>query len=273
MDYIESAANGKIRSTAALHLRKERERRGEFVAEGIRLVETAVASDWPILFCLVTKEALSDIRVKKIIYILEQRNHPVYVTNPAVYKKAASTDTPQGIMVVMKKKTTSLSSLNINGIPLWVVADRIQDPGNAGTILRTADAAGCSAFITINGTVDIFSDKTVRASMGSLFHLPIVTQVPPSELISFINDCNISCFASALDKSAIPHFAAALNKPAAVIFGNEGNGISKELLDAVTRIYIPMAGQAESLNVASAAAIILYEAFRQRNFQGAIQQR
>ena len=273
MERIESAANAKIKWAAALRMRKERDRRGEFVAEGVRLVEEAAAANWPLLFCLATEEGLNDPRAQSVAASLEARDCPVFLTTTAAYKKASATETPQGIMLVMKKATAALPSLKTEGTPLLAIMDRIQDPGNAGTILRTADAAGCSAVIAVEGTVDLFSEKTVRSAMGSLFHLPIVAQASYSELTAYINNQGISCFASALDKTAAPYYAADYRKPAAVVFGNEGNGVSQEILDSMPHIYIPMAGRTESLNVAASAAIILYEAFRQRHMPDSFQQR
>ena len=273
MERIESAENTKIKWAAALHMRKERERREEFVAEGIRLTETAAASSWPLLFCLVTETALQDARVQAIVAVLEKRQCPVYLVSQAAYKKASATNTPQGILLVMKRKTVSLSSLRAKETPFLAVLDKVQDPGNAGTIIRTADAAGCTGIVALEGTVDLFSDKTVRSAMGSLFHLPIVVRATCAELLSYIEENRVSCFASVLDKEAVPYFSVDYRRPVAVVFGNEGNGVSGEIGDCMPHVFIPMAGQTESLNVGTAAAIILYEAFRQRYSMGDCQQR
>ena len=132
MERIESAENTKIKWAAALHMRKERERREEFVAEGIRLTETAAASSWPLLFCLVTETALQDARVQAIVAVLDKRQCHVYLVSQAAYKKASATNTPQGILLVMKRKTVSLSSLRAKETPFLAVLDKVQDPGNAG---------------------------------------------------------------------------------------------------------------------------------------------
>ena len=153
------------------------------------------------------------------------------------------------------------------------VLDKIQDPGNAGTIIRTADAVGCTGIVALEGTVDLFSDKTVRSSMGSLFHLPIVARATHEDLFSYMRENRISCFASMLDKTAVPYFSVDYRPPVAVVFGNEGNGVSAEMGERMPHVYIPMVGKTESLNVGTAAAIILYEAFRQRYALGVCQQR
>ena len=273
MERIESASNAKIKLAASLHQRKERERRGEFVAEGVRLAETAALSGWPLSFCIVAEPALANERVQGILGILREQACPVYVVPPNVYKKASATESPQGILLVMKTVQSFLSKLDAGNDALFVVLDRIQDPGNAGTIIRTADAAGCSGVIAMEGTVDLFSDKVVRSSMGSLFHLPVVPNVKGSEWMTFAQRHGISCYAALLDKEATPYFTRDFCKASAVVFGNEGNGVSGDILDGAEPIYIPMDGKAESLNVATSAAIVLYEAFRQRYNAASSQQR
>ena len=149
--------------------------------------------------------------------------------------------------------------------PLLAVLDGIQDPGNAGNIIRTADALGCTGVICLTGTVDLFSDKVVRASMGSIFNIPFLDNVSRDTFVDACHDNDVIMVATALDKLSLKHYTAEYNSPTAVVFGNEGNGVSQELMEAVDRkVYIPMSGKAESLNVASAAAIVLYEANRQR---------
>lgn len=273
MERIESSANAKIKWAASLHQRKERNRRGEFVAEGVRLVEAAVDSGWPILFCLATEEALANQRVKKIVSRLEREKCPIYLVSETAYKKAAATESPQGILLVMKTSSLSLSALPVKGNPFFVVLDCLQDPGNVGTILRTADAAGCAGAIATEGTVDVFSDKVVRSSMGSVFHLPMATNLGGSELIAYFKEQNISCMATVLDETAQSHFSMDYRKKIAIVFGNEGNGVSSLFLASSKHIYIPMAGRTESLNVATSAAIILYEAFRQRQSMDSFQHR
>ena len=273
MERIDSSSNVKIKWAASLHRRKERERRGEFIAEGVRLAETAVDSGWSISFCLVTEGALSNVRVQNIVSSLEEGSCPVYLVPEAAYKKAAATESPQGVLLVMKTAPSLLSSLPAQGNPFFVVLDCLQDPGNAGTILRTADAAGCAGVIATEGTVDIFSDKVVRSSMGAVFHLPIVMNVNGAELTAYFKAHNISCMATVLNETEKSHFAVDYRKKFAVVFGNEGNGVSSQFLAASEHVYIPMAGRTESLNVATSAAIILYEAFRQRQFMDSFQQR
>jgi len=268
MERIESLSNGKIKLAAKLHGRKYREAEGLFLAEGIRLVEMAAASDWQPRFGLCTPAAASSERVKKILQRLAAISCPVYEVSEEIYRKVCDTVTPQGLLLVMEIRRPGLRELAAEN-PLLLVLDGVQDPGNAGAMIRTADAAGCSGVICLEDTVDVFADKTVRAAMGSLFHLPVVTGVRRGELLSFLQAQGIQLFVTALDAGAQQHFSVDYRGAAAIVFGNEGNGVSRELLDASwgKRIYIPMEGPAESLNVSTAAAVVLYEALRQRSFQ------
>ena len=162
-----------------------------------------------------------------------------------------------------------LEDLTTGAPALWVVLDGVQDPGNAGTILRTADAAGATAFITLEETTDLLSDKALRASMGSLFHLPVVTNVSRGTFIRFAEEQGVKLFAAALTSTACLHFSADYRDPVALVLGQEGSGVSTEILEAAEPLYIPMVGQAESLNVSAAAAVLLYEALRQRRYSRA----
>jgi len=268
VERIESGANKKIKLVASLKQKKHRDKEGAFVAEGGRLVEMAVESDRPFSFALYTKEAMENARVRKILKLLEEKGCTIYETSTDIYRKVSDTVEPQGIMLVLKKSLASLDSLISSKImPLILVLDGLQDPGNVGTIIRTADAAGCTGIVLMKNTVDVFSGKTVRAAMGSLFHLPVVIDVSVDELKGFLGEQNIVLQATALDSEAKKHFDVDFTKPTAIAFGNEGDGISKELLAvAEQKIYIPMIGKTESLNVSTATAIVIYEAVRQRMF-------
>ena len=159
----------------------------------------------------------------------------------------------------------SLLSEPDNNAPV-VILDRIQDPGNLGTIIRTADAVGALGIILLEGCADAYSPKVVRASMGSLFHLPVVQDVTAEEALTWCYRNGYEPAATALNH-AQNVYKADLSKKMAFILGNEANGVAEELQAAAeTRLFIPMAGQAESMNVAMAAGIILFEGLRQRRF-------
>ncbi len=261
---IDSPANKKIKLAASLHSRKHREKEGLFIAEGIRLGEMAAAAGWDIVFGLYTAELSGQPRGQELLAKLKAQGCLLCETTAAVYRKASATDTPQGILLVMRQQKSRLQELPAGKQPLYVVLDGVQDPGNAGTIIRTADAVGADGVILLKGSVDVFSDKTVRSTMGSLFHLPVCTEVTAGELTEFMASRSLTLYATALDASAKPHFAQDFTQGAAIVFGNEGNGVSAEILQQAVKTYIPMYGRAESLNVGVSAAVVLYEAIRQR---------
>ena len=263
---IESVDNKKIKLAASLHQRKNREKEGLFLAEGVRLCEMVVESSWKIKFALATEDLLATERGKALADKLAAIAEVCLVTEK-MFLKAADTEQPQGILLIVEQQKNSLQELQAEGNPLYVVLDGVQDPGNVGTIIRTADAAGASAVLCTKGTADVFSDKAVRSTMGSLFHLPIIGGLQPEEVISFAEGCGCQLLVTALDESARPLYERKLAGPTVLVFGNEGNGVSSEFLSAGEKTYIPMVGSAESLNVGVSAAVALFEALRQRRYR------
>ena len=266
MEHIDSPANKKIKLAIALKQRKQREKNGLFVAEGLRLCEMAAESDWQISYGLLTRQLTCQERGRALAERLAEQGCPLYEVPETLFAKAAATETPQGIMLVMAAKNIPLPVRAEGECPLYVVMDGVQDPGNAGTIIRTADAVGAQGVIMLKGSVDVFSDKVVRSTMGSLFHVPLYTGVTPAALLDFCQASGLQLLATALDESAAPHFARDFRTGTAIVLGNEGHGVSQEILAGAQKTYIPMYGQAESLNVGMSAAIVLYEALRQRKF-------
>lgn len=265
MQHIDSLQNPKIKLAAQLAKRGPREKAGLFLAEGVRLAEMAAASDWGIDYALVTEQATGEPRTAAVLAQLAARDVPVFCVPPKVYEKASCTETPQGLLLVVHQKSWHLDDLTAETQPCYVVLDRIQDPGNLGTILRTADAAGMTGLVLLRGTVDVYSPKVVRAAMGSLFHLPVVADVTEAEFLTFAGRQQLRLYATALNATAQPYHTAHFHAASAIIFGNEGQGVSERLLAASEKLYIPMYGGAESLNVAVSSAIVLYEAVRQRH--------
>lgn len=263
---IDSASNKKIKLALSLKQRKYREREGLFLAEGVRLCEMAADSDWTVSFGLYTEALLGDGRGRDLLERLEGAGCDLYEVPGSVFGRVSATENPQGILLVMEKKETGMEEL-ASGHALLMVLDGVQDPGNAGTMIRTADAAGASGVLFLEGTVDAFSDKTVRATMGSLFHLPICSGVARRDFLDFCRSREIALYGAALDAAGKAYHEADLSGRTALVFGNEAKGASREILDASGKIYIPMYGGAESLNVATAAAVILYEAARQRSYR------
>lgn len=262
---ITSTTNVQIKRAAALKQKKFRDKEGCFLLEGTRLLETALSS-CDIKECFFSQHALLNDRCQKLIAALSENGCTLYQVTDTIFSKLTDTDSSQGIIGVANKKSCSLKDLlsSVKSTTILIL-DQLQDPGNVGNIIRTAEAMGIDGIITMQGTVDIYSPKVVRASMGGICNLPIVDKIAAEKLQSFCNENAIHLFATILSPSAISSFAADYKKNCGIILGNEANGISKQLLAlADDSIYIPMQGKAESLNAATAAAMITYEIMRQR---------
>ena len=267
MEIITSVNNQRVKDVANLKQKKYRTETGAFFAEGLRAVIEAVQfADLSELFFIKTEEN----KLTEIIKTAEEKGVRLYCVDEKVMAKLSDTKAPQGVLAVIKMPKDRLQKLNPgtssdNNAPV-IILDRVQDPGNLGTIIRTADAVGALGLILLEGCVDAFSPKVVRASMGSLFHLPVIQDVFPEEALTWCYRHGYEPAATAL-KNAQNMYKADLSKKMAFIFGNEANGVAEELQAAAeTRLFSPMAGQAESMNVAMAAGIVLFEGLRQRKF-------
>ena len=271
IETITSAENPLIRRLSVLARSPRRAaKENVFLVEGLRLAEMAARSDGQILHAVVTERALAAERAAVLAEQLRQRGVPVSCVTPRAFAACAETDAPQGILLLLQRPPhRALTNLvhAAEKAPFYLALDRVQDPGNVGMILRTADAAGAAGVILLRGCADVYSSKVVRATMGSLFYVPFISGVDDEELLRFAQEQSLYLYVAACDTDAVTHFAADLRRPTIVVLGNEANGVSERLLGACQHLYVPMCGQAESLNVASAATAILYESMRQRNYE------
>jgi TrmH family RNA methyltransferase len=261
---VTSLQNSAVKLATALQQKKRREESGLFVVEGVRLCEELLASGWEIKFGFFTESAKRQERAAQLIQAASGRCLMTQVSE-AVLAKMAETEQPQGVLFVARQAVVPLEQLLSIENQLFVVVDGVQDPGNLGTLLRTADAAGANAVIVVAGSADPFSGKALRASMGSSFHLPLAVGISHADLLAAFGEAKIRVFATALE-DATCYVAEDFRGSLAIVFGNEGKGVSAEVLaHAERKLFIPIYGQAESLNVGAAAAVILYEAARQRH--------
>ena len=250
-------SNAQLKLAQKLKQKKYRSELGLFVAEGLRLCEMVTDFN-KIEFGFFTPEILSDERAKNLIARLREKTQMNEIPS-VVFRKISDTQTPQGILLVVRQKIFSLEEATKKN--LIVALDGVQDPGNVGTISRTVEAFGGS-LILLEGSADIFNPKVVRSSMGAIFNLPIV-EMSRKNFLSSIKFCGAKIVAAALDSSAEIYFKHDFTKKTVVVFGNEGSGVSQEILKESKKIFIPMSGMAESLNVATSAAIIISEFVRQ----------
>ena len=261
---IVSQDNQYIKLTASLRQKKYREETGLFVVEGARFVQEALESSWILEYAVVSEAHEGNERIRELATSFESRGCPILSVSSALYKKISDTETPQGILAVVRQQRESLEAVaTMANKTLWLILDSLQDPGNVGTIIRTADAAGAAGVILAGECADLYAGKTTRATMGSLFHLPVIKASAP-QCLEFCHRLGLSLYvAGAEAKDA--YTVVDLTTPCAVVLGNEGAGVGDDFRrQAQLHLKIPIAGRAESLNVASAAAVILFEAVRQR---------
>ncbi len=240
----------ELKLAKKLKLKKYRDEFKLFVAEGLRLCEMAVESE--IEFGFYTADFLKDERAQNLISKIKS---PLYEIPAATFEKISDTKTPQGIMLIVRQKIWTLEEILKQ--KLIVALDAVHDAGNLGTILRTAEAFSCGVVI-LEESADIFNLKVVRSSMGAIFFLPVV-KMTREEFLAAMKKFDVEILAAALDSTAEIYYKHELTKKSAIVFGSEAAGVSQEILDAAKKIYIPMTGRAESLNVATAAAIIISE--------------
>jgi RNA methyltransferase, TrmH family len=240
-----------------LQRRKARERHSLFVAEGIRSVEELIRSQVTVRGVLATPQLAESSRGRKLMDQIQLRGILTEEVSPAEFASAAETDSPQGILAIGVVPTLSLADFIPGDAVVLLVLDAVQDPGNVGTIVRTAAALGATATFSLPGTVDLWNAKVVRSGMGAHFHHPCLAGTW-DELDAFRVAHSLTLWAADAKGDAID----AVDRPArlALIVGNEGGGLSAESRSrADMLVSLPIAESTESLNVAVAAGILLYE--------------
>lgn len=246
MEHITSLKNPKVAAWKALKDRKGRRESGCFLVEGRKMVEEALASAFDV----------ETVLVQEGMELPDGLTMPVYELPAHVLAAVCDTKTPQGIAAVVRMKEQSALGKHI------VALDGVQDPGNVGTIIRTADAAGLDGVLLSNQCADVFSPKVLRATMGSIFRMNLrTTDDLPGELTK-LREKGYSILSSQLDGTPF-YEREKVAEQFALIIGNEGNGVSEQVQQTAThRVRLPMRGGAESLNAAIAAAIMMYELMR-----------
>ncbi|UJF14638.1 RNA methyltransferase [Jeotgalibaca sp. MA1X17-3] len=251
MEKITSTKNTKVKQWKKLHSSKGRKEFGQYILEGEHLFQEAKKAEILLQEVIVTQSFLD----KQSSLDLTGLSSSVFIVTDEIMKVISQTQTSQGILCILNMTESHLSE-NISG--KLVLLDGVQDPGNAGTIVRTADAAGYSGVVFGTGSVDPYNDKVIRSMQGSHFHIPIYRGDLNEVIHPYIKQ-NIPVYGTALDERAQDFRSVAKTSSLAIIFGNEGNGISEKILEKTTEnLYIPILGEAESLNVAVAAGILIY---------------
>jgi TrmH family RNA methyltransferase len=237
--------------------RKAREKHSLFVAEGVRSVEELLRSGLRVRGALVAPQLAGAPRGQALRAALDRSQVEVAEVSEKDFRSAAETESPQGVIAIGEVPARSLDTLDVGAGCRILVLDGVQDPGNAGTILRTAAALGATATIALPGTVDLWNPKVIRSSMGAQFVHPAL-HADLDEVLGFIERKQIELWATAADGVILSREAAPARL--AIAFGNEGAGVSSEIRKRAQRtVSLPISGSVESLNVAVATGIILYE--------------
>lgn len=256
---INSTSNKQIKNLVQLLSKaKVRREQGLFVAEGVRMYRE------------VPKDRLVKTYVSESFYEKEENRalltdaEPEIITD-RVFASTSDTKTPQGILCLVRQREYTLPGILREDNPLIMLLEDIQDPGNLGTIFRTAEAAGAAGIIMSSGTADIYNPKTIRSTMGSIYRMPFLYVRDFAPVLEQLKKRGISTYAAHLQGSS-EYTAQNYRKGCAFLIGNEGRGLTEELeKKADARVKIPMSGEVESLNAAVSAAVLMFEAKRQRS--------
>ncbi|SQB35355.1 TrmH family RNA methyltransferase [Clostridium cochlearium] len=257
MNTITSKDNNLIKFVRKLRDKKHRKKEKKFIVEGFRFVEEALKSDYCIEYILIQENSLNKLQEFNIS--IESIKDKAYILSGNAFNSISGTENSQGILAIVNMK--EVYQPKESGI--YILADKVQDPGNMGTIIRTAHAANASGILITEGTVDIYNEKTLRASMGSIFYMPIIEDFKLEKSI-YLKSKGFKIIASSLNTDKSLYDLDLHKKNLILAVGNEGNGLSDEVYNISDKTFIiPMPGKAESLNAAVATSIIIFEIVRQ----------
>ncbi len=262
LETITSLQNGRVKQAVRLRERRERDETGLFLIEGYRELKRAVDARCKIESIFFCPELFLGENERAL---LQESKAELFKCTPEVFAKISYRDRPDGLLAIAPQRHRTLSELekDLSKSPFLVIAESIEKPGNLGTILRSCDGAGVDAVIVCDPTTDIHNPNVVRSSVGTLFTIPVL-EAKGDEVFAFLKKHRISVVA-ATPHAAQEYTEADLSQPIAIAVGTEQYGLSDAWMNqADCRVRIPMLGIADSLNVASATTILLYEAVRQR---------
>ena len=266
---LTSTANPKVKAISKLRDRRERDRTGLTIVDGAREVRRALEAGATVDEAFVCVPLLQGEDARAAYGQLEARGIPVRTTSPTVFEKLAFGERAEGILAIVRIPSTELDDLRLPPDPLVVVLEGVEKPGNLGAVLRSADGAGADALIVASGRTDPFNPNVIRASAGTVFSVPLAS-APADDVIAWLSTRGIRVVAARVD--APPTYTDAnLRGPIAIALGSEADGLTDAWDRAgVDQVSLPMHGIADSLNVSVTAAVLLYEARRQRGGQGAV---
>ena len=254
---VTSLSNATVKAVRALHMRKEREDSGLFLAEGLKIVIEAIDCGHAPRILMYGRDAADHPMLQKASQACLKAGGEVIEVNREILEKVSRRDNPQAVVGVFKQVFTPLDTIVPQSAPCWVAMQAVRDPGNLGTVIRTADAAGCGGVILVGDCVDPYSVEGVRATMGSIFAVQIAKATIP-EFLAWRETWPGSVVGTLLT-ATVDHKSADYVKPALILMGNEQQGLPPELAAACdVNVKIPMRGRADSLNLSVATGIMIY---------------
>lgn len=256
---ITSFANPRVKAVAALHLAKHRRDSGLFLGEGLKLVTDALERDWPVAAMIYAAEATGQAAVEQAAATARARGADILIVSAAILAKVTRRDNPQTVVGVFRQRLADPQSLAVRPGGIVVALEGIKDPGNLGTIVRTVDAVGGDGVILVGDTVDPFGVEAVRATMGSLFHVPLA-RMTFQDFLAWRERTGATLVGTHLAGERDYREPVDAAAGIVLVMGNEQSGLSERLAAACDRrVRIPMAGGADSLNLAVATGVMLYE--------------
>jgi len=258
MDKITSIKNDKIKNLRKLYQKKYRKQKGQFILEGLRLTRGSYNAGANLDTIYITKDFYNNL-IKDEAFLINNQDKIVFVSNKLI-KEVADTENPQDIITVVNEP--NFNEKQVLSKEYILILDQVQDPGNMGTIIRTAVAAGFQSLIITKGSVDVFNLKVLRSTMGAIYSIPFIKDVDLDKLKTMLNNKKQYIYAADLNTEQY-YNELKYKRPLSLIIGNEAHGIREELLDlANQKVKIPIRGDIESLNAAVAAGLIMYEILR-----------
>lgn len=260
---ITSGANSRVRAAIGLRDRRERDRAGLTIVDGAREVRRAMAADVDVVEVFVCESLLAGVDARAVLDLLVLRDVPRYSVSEAVFAKLAFGGRAEGLVAIVRVPSTDLADLVLGPDPLLLVIEGVEKPGNVGAALRSADGAGVDALIAASPATDLYNPNAIRASAGTIFGIPLAA-APTSDVIAWLRAHGIRIVTARVDAQQA-YTDAELTGPLAIVLGTEADGLTSAWDGPdITPVRIPMAGTADSLNVSISAAILAYEARRQR---------
>ncbi len=260
---LTSASNPRIKAALALRERRERERSGLTLVDGARELRRALDSGVEVVEAFVCEPMLAGPDARAALDLLRAGTAPVHVTNEATFARLAFGERAEGLLAVIRTPSTALDSLDLPSDALVIVLEAVEKPGNIGAVLRSADGAGVSAVVAASPRTDPFNPNAIRASAGTVFTVPLAA-APTADVLAWLRAAGVRVVAARVDADRL-YTETDLTGSLALVLGAEADGLTDAWVgDDIEAVRLPMLGVADSLNVSVSAAILAYEARRQR---------